>query len=121
MEVTYMKPRVINGKRYNIHTSNLLGRKGDLSLYRKTTGEYFATENGEYILLLNDLDKTKSIAKELLTEKQYMYEFEIRNTDMVNASLDLPKPIYDKVIALAEKNDSNLKETIRDILFDQLF
>ena len=116
-----MKPRVINGKRYNVLTANLIGAKDGVILYRKTTGEYFATKNGEYVLFRNDNEKLKEIAKSVLSEKDYMFEFEIRDTELINASLNLPKPIYDKIVKLAEKENSNVRETITTLLFDNLF
>ena len=116
-----MKPRVINGKRYNTQAANLVGKKNGLSLYRKTTGEYFATKDGEYVLLRNDPTQLEDIAKTVLSDREYVYEFSIRDTELINASLELPKPIYEKVIELSEKNNSNLKETIRELLFDSLF
>lgn len=116
-----MKPRVINGKRYNVHTSNLVGKKDGLALYRKTTGEYFATEDGEYILLRNDFEETKAIARKVLTEKEYIFELEIQESERVNASLELPEPIHEKVAALAKESNSNIRETIIRLLFDQLY
>ena len=116
-----MKPRIINGKRYNTETANLIGKKNGLSLYRKTTGEFFATENDEYIILRDDLEKVKGIAKEILTEKEYIYEFEIRDSDPIGTSLTFPEPIYNKIVALAKENNKNVKETITEILFEHLY
>ena len=116
-----MKARVINGKRYNPQAANLIGEANGLTLYRKTTGEYFATENGEYIILKDDIKKTKEIARQVLSDKDFAYEFEIRNSDLVGYTLTMPKPIYDKVSQKANEEGKSMKELVTDILFDNLF
>ena len=114
-----MQPRVINGKRYNPQTANLIGEKDDLALYRKKTGEYFATENGEYLLL--DTEQAKEIGKKVLDNKGYQFEFEVRDDEDVNLSLLVPRSIYDKVFERAQQDGKAIKETVRELLFDALF
>ena len=114
-----MQPRVINGKRYNPHTANLIGEKDGLTLYRKKTGEYFATENNEYLIL--DTNQSKEIGKKILDNRSYQFEFEIRDDEDVNLSLLVPRSIYDKVFERAQQDSKPIKETVREILFDALF
>ena len=114
-----MKPRVIDGKRYNPQTANLIGEKDGLTLYRKKTGEYFATENDEYLLLGNE--QAKEIGKKILDDRSYQFEFEIRDDEDINLSLLVPRSIYDKVFERAQRDGKPIKETVREILFDTLF
>ena len=114
-----MQPRVINGKRYNPHTANLIGERNGLTLYRKKTGEYFATENDEYLLLGNE--QAKEIGQKVLSDKEYQFEFEIRSDDEVNLSLLVPRSIYEKVYERAQQDSKPIKETVRELLFEALF
>ena len=114
-----MKPRVIDGKRYNPQTANLIGEKDGLTLDRKKTGEYFATENDEYLLL--DNEQTKEVGQKVLSDKEYQFEFDIRSDDEVNLSLLVPRSIYEKVYERAQRDGKPIKETVREILFDALF
>ena len=114
-----MKPRVIDGKRYNPQTANLIGEKDGLTLYRKKTGEYFATENNEYLIL--DTNQSKEIGKKILDNRSYQFEFEIRDDEDVNLSLLVPRSIYDKVFERAQQDSKPIKETVRELLFDALF
>lgn len=116
-----MKPRVINGKRYNVQGANFLGEKDGLALYRKTTGEYFATKDNDYIILRHDRGRMLEIAKAVLSEREFFFEFEIRDSDQTNASLALPTPIYERVAELAKEKDVTIKEVITEILFNELF
>ena len=114
-----MKPRVIDGKRYNPQTANLIGERNGLTLYRKKTGEYFATENNEYLIL--DTNQSKEIGKKILDDRSYQFEFEIRDDEDINLSLLVPRSIYDKVFERAQQDSKPIKETVRELLFEALF
>ena len=114
-----MKPRVIDGKRYNPQTANLIGEKDGLTLYRKKTGEYFATENDEYLIL--DTNQSKEIGKKVLDNRSYQFEFEIRDDEDINLSLLVPRSIYEKVYERAQQDSKPIKETVRELLFEALF
>ena len=115
-----MKPKIINNKRYNVNTAELIGERDGLALYRKTTGEYFATENNEYILL-KEKDQVKEIAKKVLSDREFNYQFNIQESDITRYMINLPQPIHEAVSKKAKETDSTIRDIIVELLYDALF
>lgn len=116
----YLKPKIINNKRYNVNAAELIGEKDGLALYRKTTGEYFATENNEYVIL-KEKEQVKQIAKKVLTDRQFDYQFNIQESDITRYMINLPQPIHEAVSKKAKETDSTIRDIIVELLYDALF
>lgn len=98
--------------RYDPETAKLCGADGEVSLYRKKSGEYFLHENGNIKQL--DYEEAKAWAKNHLAPIEYSRQFEdVQSaTKCVGVYFKLPE----NILAKLKRKSSALKKSQTDIL-----
>lgn len=74
-----MEIRVVGGRRYNLDTAKKIGTAGNMTLYRKNSGEFFLHEDDTRkinSLIYRDAEKW---ARKNLTEAEYKAGFEAQD------------------------------------------
>ena len=110
--------KTISGKRYNTETATKVASNDTVTLFRKNTGEHFSYDGNDIVRL--SLDEAKELGKQLLSESDFKYEFEITQEDTINYRLDLPISLRDRLKELADETGTSMKEVAVKILFENL-
>lgn len=140
--------KVINGKRYDTETAELVGEYANTynysdwsykceELYRKKTGEFFLYGEGgprsEYAVSSGNngwsgsskimpltVEEAKAWAEEYLNADDYEKYFELEEEGNIAFSLLIPENLYNKLKDKSERNNKSMKDIIVEALESKL-
>ncbi len=110
-----MEIRVVGGRRYNLDTAKKIGTAGDITLYRKNSGEFFLHEDGTRkinSLIYRDAEKW---ARKNLTKEEYKAAFEASDAKK-QVMFHLPEYAIYKLKNMAADRRKPMSEILTDII-----
>lgn len=114
-----MQIRANNGKRYNTEAAKKIGTSADgMSLYRKSTGEYFLHRGEETTVHAMQLTEAQEWAKSNLSAEEYNAGFSYSKKSKP-ALYSLPEYAVEKLRAMAAEQKKPASEVLTDLIMGQ--